>query len=133
MTSEDEAILKIAYLLTALDGTVTEDEKKMFRIFVDACHFNAEKDEDDASDVLDYMERFSEDIYPIGTKICNLKGFLSDEELVSYFMKQTQYDLWSIRNSPEQGKSLKRALALWFTICMSDSSFTAVERPLRLT
>lgn len=115
--AQDQAILRVSYLLATLDGTVSDEEKRLFRKVGDAYSWFAPGNQE-TNDLIDDVVLSSE-------KLLRLKGFYSEQEFLTAFMTEVEADCKTIKS----GKAVSRkAFAIWIAMCLADKDFSAIER-----
>ena len=116
-TNLDLSILKIALLLTALDGHVDDSEYDMFTQLASACHIVSG---DDVLKVLDSMKRPVEELVALAKE-----G--DEKKLLAAFVSRTDSvcDWVLFANEPELPK---QAFAMWTAMAMADDDYCETER-----
>ena len=113
-----KSILRVAYLLTAVDGQIAESEQKLFRkiaqelfgekfVSPEAMGFFVECDES-------------------ARKLMTLRSFYSeDREIVTAFLEESRSSISALSSD---GRVLRHAFAIWIGICCADRDYSDVER-----
>lgn len=111
-------ILKVAYLLTAIDGEICEKEKVKFRALMRELF--AERYAD--ADVMSYLEDVAEE----ARKLIALRAFYSvEEEIVKSFVAKAAPAAASIMTD---NYVVRCAFAIWISICWADGNYSKIER-----
>ena len=114
-----EAILRIAYLLAAADGDVKPDEREAFKRTLKAI------------DGFEFGEpsttSFIEGVVEDGKKLALLRDFYSEDEMIKAFMEKIAKDVVELRDDK---LFLRRAFAVWTSICLADKDFSAYEEKI---
>lgn len=113
----DFAILKIAFLLTALDGHIDESERAMFAKLADQCK---EIDVDQAQKVLRDMEKATQ-------RLLEEKKGKTDKAFLQIFIREADAVCdWGlfVRDS----RRVRRAFMMWTAMAMSDGDYSEIER-----
>lgn len=111
------AILKIAFLLTALDGHIDESERAMFAKLAEQCR---EIDVDQARKVLGDVEKATR-------RLLKAKKGKTDRAFLQVFMKEADAVCdWAafVRDS----RRVRRAFMMWTAMAMSDGDYAEIER-----
>lgn len=114
-----EAILRIAYLLAAADGDVRADEREAFKRTlkaIDGFEFGEPS-------TTSFIEAVVED----GKKLSLLRDFYSEDEMIKAFMEKVAKDVVELRDDK---LFLRRAFAVWTSICLADKDFSAFEEKI---
>lgn len=114
-----EAVLRVAYLLAAVDGDVRPDEREAFiRTLKAIGGFEFGEPATTA-----FLESLVED----GRKLSLLRDFYSDDEMIRAFMEKVARDVLEIQGDK---LFLRRAFAVWTSICLADKDFSAYEEKI---
>ena len=111
------AILKIAFLLTALDGHIDESERAMFAKLAEQCK---EIDVDQARTVLHDVEKATK-------RLLRAKKGRTDKAFLEIFLKEADAVCdWAsfVRDS----RHVRRAFMMWTAMAMSDGDYAEIER-----
>ena len=113
-----KSILRVAYLLTAVDGQIAESEQKLFRkiaqelfgekfVSPEAMGFFVECDES-------------------ARKLMTLRSFYTeDREIITAFLEEARS---SVSKLSSDNRVLRHAFAIWIGICCADRDYSDVER-----
>jgi hypothetical protein len=113
-----KAILKIAYLLSAMDGTICDREQAQFRELMKLLFGERYAD----PEVMTFLEGVSED----ARKLIALRAFYSgDEEIVKAFAAKAAPLVSGVASSSYVVRS---AFAIWIGICCADNDYSKIER-----
>lgn len=115
--AQDRAILRVSYLLATLDGTVSDEEKRLFRKVGDAYSWFAPGNQE-TNELIDDVVLSSE-------KLLRLKGFYSEQEFLTAFMTEVEANCKTIKSSKAV---TRKAFAIWIAMCLADRDFSAIER-----
>lgn len=111
------AILKIAFLLTALDGHIDESERAMFAKLAEQCK---EIDIDQAQKVLRDVEKATK-------RLLRAKKGRTEKAFLEVFLKEADAVCdWPsfVRDS----RRVRRAFMMWTAMAMSDGDYAEIER-----
>lgn len=113
-----KAILRVAYLLAALDGNICEKEQAEFRELMKRLFGEQYTD----VSVITYLEEILDE----AKKLIELRAFYPDEsELVGVFVAKVKPLLKEIANDVSV---VRRAFAIWICICCADDDYSEIER-----
>lgn len=113
-----KAILKVAYLLAALDGEICEQEKAKFRALMRQLFGERYAD----ADVMAYLE----DVAADASKLIGLRDFYSDdEEILRAFLEKTS---GTVARIMAEVYVTRCAFAIWISICCADNEYSEIER-----
>lgn len=113
-----KAILRVAYLLAALDGNICEKEQAEFRELMKRLFGEQYTD----VGVITYLEEILDE----AKKLIELRAFYPDEsELVGVFVAKVKPLLKEIANDVSV---VRRAFAIWICICCADDDYSEIER-----
>lgn len=116
--AQAKAILKVAYLLAAVDGNISSGEKALFRTLMRKLFGDRYLD----GDVLSYLEEVAED----ARKLVQLRDFYSEEdEIVKAFAGKAATAVSELLCSRY---ALRSAFAVWISMCCADGDYSAIER-----
>ncbi len=111
-------ILKVAYLLTAIDGEICEKEKAKFRTLMRELFAKRYADDD----VMSYLE----DVTEGARTLIALRDFYSEEEeIVKAFVAKAATATANIMIDPYV---VRCAFAIWISICCADGDYSKIER-----
>ena len=119
MTEKDAdfAVLKISFLLTALDGHVDDSERAMFAKLAEHCK---EIDVDQAQGVLRDVEKATK-------RLLRAKKGKTDAAFLEVFLKEVD----AICDWPmfvRDSRRVRRAFIMWTAMAMSDNDYAEIER-----
>lgn len=118
-SKENSAILRVAYLLAAADGDVSNDEIATFKQTMSLL----EGFEMGSQETTSFIESCIED----GRKLMALRHFYADEELVKAFLTKVVSD---VRSLCWNKFAVRKAFAVWIAICIADGEYSSFERML---
>jgi len=118
IAKSDLGILKVAFMVAALDGDVTEDEYKAFDLLAKKCRGYTPKVA---------AEALNEAMHAAGYLMLLSKRVKKDSELVSAFMNEAHKAL------PDgfaylSLEDVRRAIVTWIAMGLSDGDYSARER-----
>jgi len=120
LLKEDEAlaILRVAYLLAAIEGEVSEEKADAFsRLIQDLL-----EDEGSCGDVQEFLQDVSDE----AEKLSKLRKFYrSDRAMASAFVAQVKDDLDKLTETPV---TMRSGIAAWLAICYADGVSSATEK-----
>jgi len=118
ISKADLGILKVAFMVAALDGDVTEKEYQAFDLLAKKCRGCKPKDA---------AEALKDAMHSAGYLMLLSKRSKKDGELVSAFMEEARKALPEgfAYLSPED---VRRAIATWIAMGLSDGDYSARER-----
>lgn len=114
---QSKAILRVAYLLAAVDGKISEEEKSLFRDTMKQLFGERYT----GSDVMTYLEDVSEE----AKNLISLRDFYTDDEIVNAFAVKSAESVTTIVHN---AYATRCAFAIWISICCSDKDYSKVER-----
>lgn len=114
----DLAVLKVAMLISGLDGHVDESEYEMFRQLAGSCHLVSG---DDVLTALSDSRRRAEKIARMARESPDerklLKAFENEASKVCDWLELVEYP-----------SMLRRAFSMWTAMAMADGDFCSIER-----
>ena len=117
-TSMAKEILKVAYLLSAIDGEICDQEKAKFRAFMRMLFGKRYAD----PDVMGYLEEIAEE----ARKLIELRSFYANEdEIVKAFMAKAAASVAKIMINDYLARC---AFVMWLSICLADADYSDLER-----
>ncbi len=128
MTKKDAefAVLEVAFLLTAIDGSVDESERRMFDKLSAECK---NVDVDQAKSVLRFADKSVKRLLAAFPKN-GIHGKMRKEEerkFIAKFMKEVDSVCdWS--DFARSSARVRKAFAMWISMCLADGNYTETER-----
>ena len=134
--SGEFAILKIAFLLAALDGKIDETEREMYDRLAEQCK---NIDVDQAQEVLKEVDAATKRLLEVKNRKDKSAGsglFVSaflmealptDNEILDMFMKEVE----AVCDWPsfvKDSSRVRRAFVMWTAMAMADGDYSAIER-----
>lgn len=113
----DLVILKVAFLLSAVDGRIDESERAMFRKLSEQC-----KDID-----VKAAEKIVPEMEAAAIQLAGAKAALSEKAFLDLFMKEVgAFCDWPafVKNSIQ----VRKAFVMWIAMSTADGDFSAIER-----
>lgn len=125
---EAKAILKVAYLLTAIDGTICEREQAQFRAIMKRLlgeHYTTPEGMAYLEDVAEEARKLLA-LRAFYTEAAEDKAFLTeDNAFLKVFAAKATPSLATIMQSK---LAIRSAFAVWIGICCTDRAYTPIER-----
>lgn len=123
-----KAILKVAYLLTAIDGTICEREQAQFRAIMKRLlgeHYMTPEGVAYVEDVAEEARKLLA-LRAFYTEAAEDKAFLTeDNTFLKVFAAKAMPSLAAIMKSE---LAIRSAFAVWIGICCTDRAYTSIER-----
>ncbi len=123
-----KAILKVAYLLTAIDGTICEREQAQFRAIMKRLlgeHYTTPEGMAYVEDVAEEARKLLA-LRAFYTEAAEDKAFLTeDNTFLKVFAAKAMPSLAAIMKSE---LAIRSAFAVWIGICCTDRAYTSIER-----
>ena len=123
-----KAILKVAYLLTAIDGTICEREQAQFRAIMKRLlgeHYTTPEGVAYVEDVAEEARKLLA-LRAFYTEAAEDKAFLTeDNTFLKVFAAKAMPSLAAIMKSE---LAIRSAFAVWIGICCTDRAYTSIER-----
>lgn len=123
-----KAILKVAYLLTAIDGTICEREQAQFRAIMKRLlgeHYMTPEGMAYVEDVAEEARKLLA-LRAFYTEAAEDKAFLTeDNTFLKVFAAKAMPSLAAIMKSE---LAIRSAFAVWIGICCTDRAYTPIER-----
>lgn len=117
-TSTAKEILRVAYLLSAIDGEICDREKAKFMAFMRMLFGERYVD----PDVISYLEEMSRE----AKKLIELRSFYAnEEEILKVFMTKSADSVAKIMINDYFARC---AFVMWIGICMADTDYSDLER-----
>lgn len=113
----DLVILRVAFLLSAVDGHIAESERAMFRKLSEQC-----KDID-----VKVAEKIVPEMEAAAIRLAGAQATLSEKAFLDLFMKEVgTFCDWPafVKNSIQ----VRKAFVMWIAMSMADGNFSAIER-----
>lgn len=135
-TNGEFAILKVAFLLAALDGKIDETEREMYDRLAEQCK---NIDVDQAQEVLKEVDAATKRLLEVKNRKDKSAGsglFVSaflmealptDNEILDMFMKEVE----AVCDWPsfvKDSSRVRRAFVMWTAMAMADGDYSAIER-----
>ena len=114
---QDQAILRVSYLLASLDGNVSDDEKRLFRKIGGAYSWFTPGNQK--------TNALIDDLVSSSEKLLHLKKFYNEQEFLAAFLTEVEPDCKIIKPSKVISR---KAFAIWIAMCLADKNFSAIER-----
>ena len=125
---EAKAILKVAYLLTAIDGTICEREQAQFRAIMKRLlgeHYTTPEGVAYLEDVAEEARKLLA-LRAFYTEAAEDKAFLTEDNIfLKVFVAKAMPSLATIMQSE---LAMRSAFAVWIGICCTDRAYTPIER-----
>ncbi|MBQ9754330.1 MAG: hypothetical protein IJV93_06215 [Lentisphaeria bacterium] len=119
MSTTDRAMLKVAYLLSSINGEIGKLECEAFKAL---CFNNASAIPGTAE-----VNAFLEEVVTEAEKFQKLKKFYNAEEQILAFISKVGADCEKLKADPVVSR---KAFAVWIGLCMADGKYSEVERQL---
>lgn len=135
-TSGEFAILKIAFLLAALDGKIDETEREMYDRLAEQCK---NIDVDQAQEVLKEVDAATKRLLEVKNRKGKSAGsglFVSaflveslptNNEILNIFMKEAD-TVCDWPSFVKDSSRVRRAFVMWTAMAMADGDYAAIER-----
>lgn len=111
------AILKIAFLLTALDGHIDESEREMFEKLTQRCR---EVDVDQAKVVREEMDQATK-------RLLAVKSGKTDSAFLKIFLQEVEA-VCDWEAFVKDSARVRRAFLMWTAMAKADHDYSAIER-----
>lgn len=126
----NQATLKIAYMISALDGNVTKEEKQILQKTAKGFYSFMGKGKE--KDILfktlkqEMLKTLKQEMLDAGEKILAIRKKCSgQEELLKAFLNECKENFGWIGRSPV---TAKKAFAVWMAIAMANHKYNEIER-----
>jgi len=123
------AVLEVAFLFTALDGSVDESERQMFDRLATECK---DLDVDQAKIVLRRTDKAVKRLLAayqrlVANKKVSLMGKVAQDVFIRDFMNEVDRicDWADFARSSER---VRKAFAMWISMCLADGDYSEMER-----